>query len=166
MVGPGSGKSTGAAYIFAKLKMLGINCEYVTEYAKDKTWEGAKEALKCQLYITGKQVWRMTRIYNKVDVIITDSPIAMSTQYCDDELEQQLFIHESKKFPNQCNCFIKRVKPYQTSGRNQTEDEAKLIDLGITNMLTMNDIPFDTYDGCIEGYDEIISKIQQIIKKG
>jgi len=36
---PGSGKSTCAAYTFAKLKMLGVNCELVTEFAKDKTWE-------------------------------------------------------------------------------------------------------------------------------
>ena len=85
MVGPGSGKSTGAAYIFAKLKMAGINCEYVTEYAKDKTWEGAKEELNCQIYITGKQVWRMTRVYGKVDVIVTDSPIALGSQYTDDD---------------------------------------------------------------------------------
>ena len=35
---PGSGKSTGAAYIFAKLKMLGVNCELITEFAKDKVW--------------------------------------------------------------------------------------------------------------------------------
>jgi adenylate kinase family enzyme len=30
--GPGSGKSTGACYIFAQLKLLGVNCEYVSEY--------------------------------------------------------------------------------------------------------------------------------------
>ena len=33
---PGAGKSTGAAYVFSQLKMRGINCELVTEYAKDK----------------------------------------------------------------------------------------------------------------------------------
>ena len=35
---PGSGKSTGAAYIFSKLKMAGVNAELVTEFAKDKVW--------------------------------------------------------------------------------------------------------------------------------
>lgn len=34
--GPGAGKSTGAAYIFSKLKLAGIDCEYVSEFAKDK----------------------------------------------------------------------------------------------------------------------------------
>ena len=35
---PGAGKSTGAAYIFAILKMHGIDAELVTEFAKDKLW--------------------------------------------------------------------------------------------------------------------------------
>lgn len=33
---PASGKSSGAAYIFSKLKMLGYNAELITEFAKDK----------------------------------------------------------------------------------------------------------------------------------
>ena len=36
---PGAGKSTGAAYIFSKLKLVGINAELITEFAKDKVWE-------------------------------------------------------------------------------------------------------------------------------
>ena len=40
---PGAGKSTGAAYIFAMLKMAGINAELVTEFAKDKVYEETKE---------------------------------------------------------------------------------------------------------------------------
>ena len=43
---PGSGKSTGAAYIFSKLKMAGINAELVDEFAKAKVWEESKEAFK------------------------------------------------------------------------------------------------------------------------
>lgn len=43
--GPGAGKSTLAAYTFSKLKMLGVNCELVTEFAKDKVWEKNNTAL-------------------------------------------------------------------------------------------------------------------------
>lgn len=32
---PSCGKSTAATYVFSKLKMLGISCEYVSEFAKD-----------------------------------------------------------------------------------------------------------------------------------
>lgn len=51
---PGAGKSTGAAYIFSELKQRGVNAELVTEFAKDKTWEGNTLALSCQEYVFGK----------------------------------------------------------------------------------------------------------------
>ena len=51
--GPGAGKSTGAAYIFAKLKTAGVDCEYVSEYAKDRVWQEDQFPLQhCQLYVT------------------------------------------------------------------------------------------------------------------
>lgn len=42
---PGAGKSVASAYIFSKLKMKNINCELVTEFAKDLTWEKREFAL-------------------------------------------------------------------------------------------------------------------------
>ena len=48
---PGAGKSTGAAYIFSKIKMAGVNAELVTEFAKDKVWEESKEVFNNQIYI-------------------------------------------------------------------------------------------------------------------
>jgi len=36
--GPGAGKSTTAADVFAKLKWRGVNAELIGEYAKDLTW--------------------------------------------------------------------------------------------------------------------------------
>lgn len=42
---PGSGKSTAAAYIFSKLKMKGVECELVTEVAKDLVWDENSKAL-------------------------------------------------------------------------------------------------------------------------
>lgn len=58
---PGSGKSTGAAYIFASLKMMGVNAELVTEYAKDKVWEETREVFNNQAYIFGKPLF-ITRV--------------------------------------------------------------------------------------------------------
>ena len=80
--GPGAGKSTGAAYIFAKLKMAGVDCEYVSEYAKDRVWQEDQFPLQhCQLYVTGKQCLKITRLLGKVDVVVTDSPIAIGAMY-------------------------------------------------------------------------------------
>ena len=58
---PGAGKSTGAAYIFSKLKMHGINAELVTEFAKDKVWEESKEVLNNKEKIFGKQYFKISR---------------------------------------------------------------------------------------------------------
>ena len=39
---PCAGKSIGAAYIFAMLKMYGYNVELIQEFAKDKVYEKSK----------------------------------------------------------------------------------------------------------------------------
>ena len=76
--GPGTGKSTGAAYVFALLKMAGVNAELVTEAAKDLTWEEAFKNLRDQPYVFGKQAHRLFRCADMVDIIVTDSPIFLS----------------------------------------------------------------------------------------
>ena len=80
--GPGAGKSTGATYIFAKLKMAGIDCEYVSEYAKDRVWQDDQFPLQhCQLYVIGKQCLKIERLLGKVDVIITATTSKRKTKY-------------------------------------------------------------------------------------
>ena len=51
---PGAGKSTGAAYIFSKLKMRGIEAELITEFAKDKVCENSEKVFQNQAYIFGQ----------------------------------------------------------------------------------------------------------------
>ena len=62
---PGAGKSTGAAYVFSQLKAAGVNAELVTEFAKDKVWEGTKAVFENQAYIFGKQYFRISRLEGK-----------------------------------------------------------------------------------------------------
>lgn len=78
---PGAGKSTGATYIFSKLKLAGINAELITEFAKDKVWEENSVIFQPdnQAHIFGKQFYRMNRCKDKVEVIVTDSPLLLSS---------------------------------------------------------------------------------------
>jgi hypothetical protein len=134
--GPGCGKSTIAALAFGKLKQKGINCELVTEYAKDKVWEESYTTLKNQIYVFGKQLHRMWRLNNKVNVIITDSPLPLSIIY-DSEKDvnfENLVMSEFNKFDN-FNIIINRSTKYQIEGRYQTEEEAKKIDSDILSLL-------------------------------
>lgn len=164
--GPGCGKSTGAAYIFSQLKLNGIDCEYVTEFAKDKVWENNEEVFKCQFYITGKQIFKISRCFGKVDVIITDSPISIGIQYTDSVLLKQAILEEFNKYQeNNLNILLKRVTKYDTNGRNQTEEEAKQIDNTTELWLNENNIPFVKIDGNENGFKEIVNLIFEKLKQ-
>ena len=150
--GPGSGKSTTAAGLFHKLKINGINCELVTEFAKHITWKEDFNTLKNQIYVFAKQHDRMFHLKDKVDVIITDSPIIMGLSYCNWDLMsrsfEQLVVDEFNRTDAvNINYFINRVKEYNPSGRSQTEEEAKEKDMEIKTLLNKYNVPFETIDG-------------------
>jgi hypothetical protein len=139
--GPGAGKSTLASGLFYKLKMNGVNAELVTEYAKDKTWEGASKCIfDNQIYIFGKQHHRQFRLLEGVDVIVTDSPLLLSIYYADfkDRELKNSFNDVVVKAFNQFNnisYFINRNKPYNPKGRSQTFAEAEDIDRSVWGIM-------------------------------
>ncbi|MCK9477270.1 MAG: DNA recombination/repair protein RecA [Candidatus Muirbacterium halophilum] len=164
--GPGSGKSTGAAYIFAKLKLAGVDAEYVSEFAKDKVWENNKEVFKCQMYVSGKQMFKITRCYGKVDIIITDSPFVLGAIYSPEKVKLvDALIEEfdQYKWVNH-NFFIKRIKKYNHNGRHQTEEEANEIDYKLRDFLE-NKVHnhYIEVDGNVDGYDKIVEYVLNLI---
>ena len=145
---PGVGKSTTAAGTFALLKLKGVNAELVTEYAKDIVWEGSFSKLENQLYIFGKQYQRLFRLRDKVDVVITDSPILLSTIYDNtDGPELKNLVLATHKQMNTLNFFINRVKEYNPKGRMQTEEESDVISGRVKRMLDDNDIKYEELSG-------------------
>lgn len=141
--GPGTGKSTIAAGLFYELKKSGLNCELVTEYAKDKVWEESFKTLDDQIYVFGKQFHRLYRVYDKVDIVITDSPLLLSIIYDKGESEyfHKLVVEQYHNF-NNMTFFIERDTVYEESGRMQNEDEAKSIDKEIKDLLHKYDITY------------------------
>lgn len=165
--GLGAGKSTGAAYIFSKLKLAGIDCEYVSEFAKDKVWEKNDEVFKNQFYITGKQSFKISRCFGKVEVIITDSPIALGALYSPKEqpMLRAACLEDFEKYNKyNLNVFINRVKAYNPNGRNQTEGEAKEIDGKTSKFLEDNEIPYVMVDGNEYGYEEVVKIVKDRLK--
>ena len=69
--GPGSGKSTAAAELFAFLKKAGRSCEVAWEFAKDKVFEESYRVLDDQIYIFAKMYHKLYRLSGKVEFIIT-----------------------------------------------------------------------------------------------
>lgn len=165
--GPGAGKSTAAAYIFSQLKMKGVNCELITEFAKDKTWEKNYSALRCQEYVFGKQSYKMDRCRDQVDVIITDSPLPLGIFYNQNPVlgrhYESLVMDVFNTYDN-LNFFINRKKPYNPVGRNQTEEEAKEIDERIKTFCQKHDISYLIKDGTELGYIDIVDITLKYIK--
>ena len=164
---PGAGKSTGAAYIFSKLKMAGINAELVTEFAKDKVWEESKAVFQNQAYIFGKQYFRISRVQDKVDVVITDSPILLSPFYTDDPVLGDEFDKLVTKVFNSYdsfNVFINRVKPYNASGRFQTEQESDELSKKLLEFITAHGISCRHYNGDMKSYDVLVADILERLK--
>ena len=150
--GPGAGKTTGAWYISAKLKMAGADVEYISEFAKDKVWEENDLVFKNQFYITGKQAWKVARCDGKMEVAVTDSPILLGAMYCEDNPDLISGIkYEFNKHKN-INFFIERCKKYNPNGRIQTEEEAKTIDARVKEFLIDTKIPYTVIPGTEEGY--------------
>lgn len=142
--GPGVGKSTVASGLFSELKQRKISCEYVSEYAKEITWEETQKLLENQLHVFSEQFRRQFRLINKVSYVITDSPLILNSIYFDYYLERldpkdkiftlsyedlcrKFFDSTFSQFQNM-TFMLSRTKDYEQIGRNQTLEEAMYID--------------------------------------
>lgn len=164
---PGAGKSTGASYIFYKLKSQGLNVELITEFAKDKVWEQNVEALKNQTYVFGEQSFKLSRCFGKVDAIITDSPLPLSILYNQDPRLTENFNKSVMDVFNSyrnINYLIERTKPYNPIGRLQTEKESDALMSSILNLFKERGISYQSVKGNAEGYDIIVKNVLEAIK--
>ena len=165
---PGAGKSTGTAYIFSQLKMRGVNVELVTEFAKDKVWEKSVEVFNNQAYIFGKQYFRISRCANKVDVIVTDSPLLLSIIYNNNPVLgkdfNKMVLNVVNSYNNR-NYFLMREVPYSSIGRIHTEEESNQISNKIYQLLVDNNIDFTLISGTENGYNKIVESIYEELGK-
>ena len=164
---PGCGKSTAATYIFSMLKMLGINCEYVSEFVKDKVYEENETVPKYQEYVFGKQSFRLDRVKDKVDVIITDSPLILSALYNTDEVLGEDFnkvvVRKFNSFDNY-NILLTRHHEYVEDGRFQNERQAIDLRANLINMLNEYNIDYLVRDSNVDEYNKLIYDIIVTLK--
>ena len=134
--GPGSGKSTLAANIFVRMKQNGMSAELVPEHVKYWAWDGQQVGPFDQVYLFGRQVRYESRLYGKVDYIISDSPVIMYPVY--EEVYQKhsiirpsvlAFLRETKNQGVVRKTFsLPRVVHYETTGRFESDQMVENID--------------------------------------
>ncbi len=151
--GPGAGKSTAAAGLFYEMKKLGYEVELVTEYAKEWAWEERDIKPADQIIITGEQLRRESRLYGKVDWIITDSPLyigAMYQEFYTSEISIRRLLHQllpdvdKENNINRFNYLILRTKPYNPKGRYESEETANKVDNFLKDFMKSCSIEFKT----------------------
>lgn len=170
--GPGAGKSTTAAALFTLLKLHeGIKCELVTEFAKDLVWEEREYTFKNQFYLFAKQQHRIWRVAEKVDMVITDSPILLSNIHgkhnikCQENRAFYDYVLTEFNSYNNINFFIERKKKYAEYGRNESESEALLIDDKIREYLHDRNIEYKSINGDISGINAAVNIIFELIDR-
>lgn len=161
--GPGTGKSTSAAYLYYLMKDAGLSVELVREYVKDWAWEKRQVSNYDQFYLFGKQIRRESMLYEKVDYIITDSPIFQGLYYAEKYSPEHVRLGiEAATYAfykqahadghNHYHVFLQRSKPYNPEGRYQSLEEAQLIDQGIKDLLDRCSMP---HIDCGTGQDDL-----------
>lgn len=148
--GPGVGKSTLAAGLFFNMKQQGLQCELVTEYAKDVTWEGRDKLLSDQLYLFAKQNRRLVRLLDHpIEYAITDSPVLLCAAYAklngvvDKQSNLVPLILEVFASYDNINIVLQRDPTfYSQTGRSQTLDQAHEIDNVVVTMLDEFKLPY------------------------
>jgi len=161
--GPCSGKSTISAELFARLKKMGIHCELVTEYIKDRIYEENKTMPLNQIAIFGMEHYNISNKIGKVDVIIHDGSFINNIIYKnEDNLEfDSLIIGEYKKF-NNLDFFIKRGNiEFEDYGRIHNLKQSKELDRIIKETYNNYNLSFIE----VEARDAVDKIIPIVLKK-
>lgn len=138
--GPGVGKSTAAALVYADMKSMGLSVELVREVVKDWAWEGRKITGFSQYYTTAKQIMKESLLLGKVDYIVTDSPpalgIAYAERYYSEHIERAVrstvngYYDEARSLGHKFVDVLLTRQPvgYSSEGRWESEQDALEID--------------------------------------
>src|SRR5210317_373958 len=173
--GPGSGKSTVASGLFYTFKSKGITCDNPYEFPKQVAWEDNNSQITDQLYILANQHRGIVRSYGKVNYIILDSPLLLSSVYKTgytgeypakfyndtfDKMVLELF----NSYEN-INIFLDRAdRQFQQEGRFQSQTESLEYDEKIKKVLEDNDIPYHNVKVGDNELRRIIEVIRSYIK--
>ncbi len=148
--GPGVGKSTFAAKLFAHLKKMGENIDLVQEVVKQWAYEGKQIHSWDCIGLFGRQFEAEQRLLrNGVQSIITDSPLLLQCFYaqtvhgCPVHWEMVNICKKFEESHPSINFLIQRpIINFEIHGRYQTEEAALQIDKMVEDQLAVHGIKY------------------------
>ena len=160
-----TGKSTHASGLYSALKKQGVSCELVRETVKDVFYSGDK--IPNQILITGRQIEATDILLGKVDVVITDSPIALGAIYSKiydgngvaTPLGSAIY-HKFSQY-NNYNILLKRDFEFIQEARG-SGNSARLAEEELNKLEFYDELITSSQ---LKGYGELIFRIMQRVHK-
>ena len=153
--------STCCAGIFYEMKKQHYNVELVTEYVKDVVYDNRTELYADQIYILAKQNRKILRLVDKVDYVLTDSPIIQNIAYTADNYYPSYnnVVKEMFNSYNNINFYLKRRTEYNSVGRYQNEQQDIELDNKILNILDDSNIKYHVIDNIENALNDMLKII-------
>lgn len=163
--GPGAGKSTLAARLFAALKAEGTDIELVTEFAKLRAYENRPIQGWDYVHTFSTQLRSEQRFLEAGTSIVTDSPMLLQCFYArrhDCQVAQWLYAIAAeweKEFPS-CNIYLPPAENYRQKGRFQDKAEAQRIGQCVRAMLEQQGQAVHTYGHYFTDFESLLDFIR------
>lgn len=130
-----AGKSSLMADLFNTLKLKGYSVEMCPEIIKQWAWDGIRPNKYDQYYLMGQEIKQQSRLLGKVEFVISDSPVMQNAFYNNYLNNKDNLYEPSRDYLNMVRLdghkvldyMLIRNKPFETTGRYQTEEESDLI---------------------------------------
>ena len=172
---PGTAKSTIAAKLFSRLKEMGVDVELALEYCKGYALEDREITPYSEYYFFGKQSHIESKLFNKVSIIISDSPTFLSSYY-------NILYNGDNSLNEPCRAFYKRAvedgvifinfflpmrKKYNPKGRFQNESQAREIDISMREWMKQEGYEYELLS-CPDSQriDRIIERLKEVVDIG
>lgn len=149
--GPGVGKSSVAAFLFARLKRVDLDVELVQEFVKIMAYQKRGIQPWDYVYTFAQQFHAEQRMLaTGLPLLVTDSPLLLQSFYAEESgcpvgRHLRQIAMEFSRSHGEINFFIERDDGgYNPVGRFHTQQEAEAIDERLFDYLTVHGVPFQT----------------------